>query len=224
MKKVLISLAVGTALVVPQMPASAACIHANPPEVHIPECVDAVDGPMIGGCGFAAATDMVAGGGQMTGEIDIVAVVYSANPAENPVSATITCYIKVNGATQPGAVCPASGTVVVNRVACVATYTSNSSADFVQLCQDVDYSGSIPDTSECFEDITLENPPPIFWEIVDPIVCAVLRPLAGTSGPGGNVHIDDDGDVYVFGGLWYDCWPDDGDDNRLEGSISQRRL
>ena len=202
MKKLLLALGVGTALVVPQMPASAACIHANPPEVHIPECVDAVDGPSVGGCSFVAATDAVAGQGQMTGEIDIEAVVYSANPADNPMSATFTCYIKVNGATQPGAVVTATGTVVVVGGG-VITYTSNSVTDFVQLCQDVSYSNGT-NTSECFEAETFEIPPPIVWEIVDPLICPIIAMAAPGAGP---VFINSQGDVWIDGEGFFDCPP-----------------
>ena len=200
MKKVLISLAVGTALVVPQMPASAACIHANPPEVHIPECVDAVDGPSVGGCGFVATTDQVAGEGQMTGEIDIEAVVYSANPADNPMSATFTCYIKVNGTTQPGAVVTATGTVVVVGGG-VVTYTSNSVSDFVQLCQDVSYSNGT-NTSECFEADGFEILPPVAWEILDGAVC----PLPDGEIIPGVMEIVN-GDLLILGKIFYDCPP-----------------
>ena len=221
MKKLLMALAVGTALTVPQMPASAACIHANPPEVHIPECVDAVDGPSIGGCSFVAATDAVAGQGQMTGEIDIEAVVYSAtNPADNPMSATFTCYIKVNGSTQPGAIVTASGIVVVVGGG-VITYTSNSVTDFVQLCQDVSYSNG-QSTSECFEASTFEIPPPIvwevidmifetiapyeaaFWAIVDPIVCDILAQLDDFDVPG-VLYVNSQGDVWVLDEGIFDC-------------------
>ena len=138
---------------VPQLPASAACIHGTIlPEVHLDECldVDAVDGPPVGGRNFAAATDQVAGQGQMNCEIDIEAIVYSAtNPADNPMSATFTCYIKVNGASQPGAIVTATGTVVVVGV---ITYLSG---DFVQLCQDVSYSNGAS-SSECFDADTFE--------------------------------------------------------------------
>ena len=214
MKKLLMALAVGTALTVPQMPASAACIHVNEDlsvDVHPAECTDIVDGPSFGGCSFVAATDAVAGQGQMTGEMDIEAVVYSAtDPTDNPMTATFTCYIKVNGSTQPGAICTATGTVVVAG-GCVITYTSNSVTDFVQLCQDVDYANTdYPDTSECFEASTFEIPPPIFWEIVDGAVCPILAMAAGTYGgppPIPVIVITPEGDVYIDGEFVYDCPP-----------------
>ena len=174
-----------------------ACVHANPPESHIPECVDAVDGPSTGGCSFVAV-----GSGQLTGEIDIEAVVYSANPADNPMSATFTCYVKVNGATQPGAVVTATGTGTVAGGGFI-TYTSNSVTDFVQLCQDVSYSNGT-NTSECFEAESFEVPPPIVWEIVDPLVCPIIAVAAPGAGP---MYINSQGDVWVDGEGSYDCPP-----------------
>ena len=188
-------------MVVPQMPASAACIHAiNPTAVHLNECVDAVDGPIQGGCAFVAATDVVAGEGQMTGVMVVAAFVYSASTlAENPVSATIACYIKVNFAAQPGAVVAASGTVVVVGGG-VITYTSNSVTDFVQLCQDVDYGWF--NTSQCSKAETFEIPPPIVGQIVDPEICPVIALAAPGAGP---VFINSQGDVWIDGEGFYDC-------------------
>ena len=215
MKKLLLALAVGAAMVVPQLPASAICVHLDTWTMHPEHCVDYVVDPVedrnhTGGCSFYAAPDPVAGGGQMIGEIDVEAVVYSAtNPALNPVTATFRCYIQVNHEPQPVAEVYATGTVVVAGGE-VITYTSNSLSDFVQLCQDVNYANSaIPDTSECFESSYPETPP-IFSEIVDGAVCPVLAALAGTYGgppPVPVIFINSQGDVWVDGEGQYDCPP-----------------
>ena len=159
--------------------------HGGSPHVHYPQCHDnsperpkakghqhrkkkqqRTTDQYLGGCGFAAVEDVVAEQGQMTGEIDVEAVVYSAaNPAGNPVSATFTCYVLVNGAPQPGAVVTASGTGVVIGSG-VITYTSNFVEDFVQLCEDVSYSNG-ESTSECFEADAFEIPPPVVWDLID---------------------------------------------------------
>ena len=188
-----------------------ACVHVNEDlsvDVHNAECTDIADGPSTGGCSVVAVTDSVAGEGQMTGVIDVEAVVYSTDPTDNPASATFTCYVKVNGATQPGAIVSASGTGAVAGGGFI-TYTSNSSADFVQLCEDVSYSNpNYADTSECFEAESFEIPPPFVWEIVDGALCPAYEALAGSYGP---VVIgpcyparsdDPGGDVYLDGEMF----------------------
>ena len=172
------------------------------PPIVAPEAVST----RIGGCRFAAVTDTLAGQGQMTGEIDVEAVVYSVtDPFDNPLSATFTCYIRVDGQSQPGSVVAASGTGVVIGGG-VVTYTSNDVSDLVQLCQDVSYSNGV-NTSDCFEANSFEIPPPIVWEIVDPLPCSVLALLA--PGAPGVVDINSQGDVYVDGEPQYDCPPYD---------------
>ena len=213
--KALAAAAMLVGIVLPAAPALAGpCVHdhtfngnhGGSPHAHQPQCHP----PRYheGGCSFVAATDAVAGQGQMTGEIDVEAIVYSDVPEENPMSATFTCYIKVNGASQPGAVVTASGTVVVVGGG-VITYTSNSVTDFVELCQDVSYSNGAS-SSECFEAETFEIPPPIVWEIVDPLVCPIIGMAAGTYGgppPVPVIFINSQGDVWIDGEGFFDCPP-----------------
>ena len=218
-------LAATSAALFPAMsPAYAApCVHwhdgdpVNEPHVH-PDgtgCDEPGTAISIGGCSFVAATNDVSGQGQMSGEIDVEAVVYSRVDSENPLSAKFTCYILVNGDPQPGAVVTAESVSHDPPVPVVVgggfiTYTSNSVTDFVQLCQTVEYSnGDV--TNECFEADTFEIPPPIIWEIVDPPVCDnILKPRAGTYDVGGHtVFINEQGDVYVDGEPQYDCPPYD---------------
>lgn len=225
MKKLLIVLAATSAALFPNMSAAQAapCVHwhagdpVNTPDVHVdgtgctPPFAD-----YIGGCSFVAATDAVAGQGQMTGEIDVEAIVFSYQSAQNPVSATFTCYIKVNGSAQPGASVTASGTVVVVGGG-IVSYTSGSSTDHVQLCQSISYSNGEA-SDECFDATSFEIPPPIIWEIVDPAICPFLEDRAGTyhiPSPVDRTIViepkdpadDEDigGDVYIDGELFFDC-------------------
>lgn len=156
---------------------------------------------MIGGCGLVPLTDAVAGEGQLTSVL--YAAGYVVSP--DPVSVVITCYVVVNGVPQPGAAVTASGNPYVGGS--VVTYTAHP-LDHVQLCQVVtSYSSQgAHTTQECFEPDELELPPPIVWDVVDPIACLALATASGVYGP---VYVDDEGDVYVFGEPKYDCPPYD---------------
>lgn len=178
---------------------SAALLMGSAPGAHA-----AADSERIGGCSFAAFQSAVPG--WHSGEMDLAAVVYSPTSG-NPVSATITCVIRVNGVPQPGAMLAASGTVVVAG-ASVITYEA-APADVVQLCETVDYTGpgdTTPTEDVCHDIVPLEFPPPCCMDPIDPPICVVLAPLQGTYGP---VLVEPEGDVHVNGEVQFDCPPYD---------------
>lgn len=159
---------------------------------------------VVGGCSFAAAS--AGGSGNMTGEIDIEAVVYSDAPLGNPVNAIIMCYVTVNDVVAPGARLSASGTSAIIGAG-VISYTSASASDDIQLCQDVSAhtaSGSFQSSSECFGATGFEIPPPIVYEVGDPALCSALSIVRGVPGL---VEVDETGDVYVLWSQVYDCPP-----------------
>ena len=209
----IVSLAMVAMLAVPQLPFEPSrCIEAGPPpQVLVAECQGIpqgiLDSQHIGGCSLTAVPDVDAGGSTQLGKIDIEAIVFSATPADNPVTAKITCYVLVNGHFngRPGSVrndVTAIGTVVVVGGALVS-FESEHLFDLVQICQDIDYhaDGSV-ETSECFMADKYEIPPPIVWEIVDPLVC----PIIAMAAPGaGSMYINSQGDVWVDGEGFFDC-------------------
>ena len=130
----------------------------------VPGAHAASDSTSLGGCSYGALGR--AGQGWTAGEIDVEAVVYSPTPDANPVWATVTCYILVNGAPQPGAIITASGVGVIAGGGAI-TYTSDHERDFVQLCQRVDFTGpgdATPTSDVCLDYIVIEIPPPLPWD------------------------------------------------------------
>ena len=170
----------------------------------------ASDSTYAGECSFAAATDNVSGQGRMAGEIDVEMVVYSPTPEANPVWATVTCYIKVNGVAQPGAVITASGAVAVVGAGAI-TYVSENAYDVVELCTRVDYTGpgdATPTSDVCEASFTIELPPPhgdpFLW--IDYVLCEELTKIPGAYGP---VVIDEEGDISIAGEPFWNCPPYD---------------
>lgn len=105
-----------------------------------------------GGCGFdAVKTAPTNGDATWVGDIDVLAVLHSPDVAGNPVSATITCEIAVNGVVREQGLpskASFSGTGVVVGVA-PASYVA-ASTDLVELCETVDFtSDATPTTTEC---------------------------------------------------------------------------
>lgn len=135
------------------------------------------DSTYRGGCSLVAAPDQMAGGGQMTGEIDIEAVVYSSSDPATPVSATITCHVTVNGAEQPGALVRESGTGAVVGGG-VVTYTSGQPNDDVELCQSVDYTGEDDSTQTAESCVDVFQP-----DVLDPASGPDPRITVGCAAP-----------------------------------------
>lgn len=103
-----------------------------------------------GRCHLTAMADAVSGQGTQTAELYAVVTVFSTGtPAENPVSATVTCYVTVNGAAQAGAYTSATGFTTI-AVAGLGTFTTNSVTDVVHVCTEVDFLNTTPTTLECF--------------------------------------------------------------------------
>ena len=177
--------------------------------LHAPGAHAASDSTIVGGCSFASLSDPVVGPGQQTGEIDVEAVVYSPTAASNPVWATITCYIKVNGVPQPGAVITASGVVAVVGGGLI-TYPSTES-DFVQLCQRVDYTGpgdATPTSDVCFDQVVIILPP-VVCEADCGLGTLICTATAAAPDVPGIVDTNEQGDVYLAGEPFWGCPPYD---------------
>jgi hypothetical protein len=183
-------LALGAALLAPQ-PASAAA-----------------DSERTGRCHWRM-TRTPAGDLLTVGVAAAVAVYSTGTPADNPVSATVTCTLMVNGV--PVVEREFSGTGLVAGAAQV-THVAGP-ADVVSPCDTVDYtSNATPTSTVCYESA---GPPPVPQPIIDiinalcevschgplfedrnPIICPLLAAIFG-----------EDGDVYVAGARFYDCPP-----------------
>jgi hypothetical protein len=144
-------------------------------------------------------------------------LVYSAaTPADNPVSARVTCRVLVNGVTVRQA--SFDGTVLVAGAGPL-DFTAQAN-DLVQLCTDIDYTSNATPTEVCAYRDGNQIPPPLVWDAmegalrpandtvatyVDPVVCPLLA--ARAPGVPGVVDIDPTGDTSVAGGLVWDCPP-----------------
>lgn len=143
------------------------------------------DSTYAGGCGFDAVDDS---DGTYRGVVYTATAVYSTGtPADNPVAATVSCYLKVNGVTQPGTRLTVPGIGVIAGAGAM-TYTAHD-FDSVEFCTEVDFtSNDTPTHTEC-EGIVGGPPPPALFELVEAILDAVgdiLQPLltaAGVDGP-----------------------------------------
>jgi len=136
-----------------------------------------------------------------------------------PVAATVTCVIKVNGV--PKVTATFDGTVVVAGAKRVSFYVGQY--DVVDTCDTVDYtSNDTPTTTVCPEDTTAQIVPQPVYDLVEPAVQSVhdaahggvdptLCPILAGLAPGvpGLVDIDDQGDTHLSGGTVWDCPPDD---------------
>jgi hypothetical protein len=158
----------------------------------------------LGGCGYTATSTSNGWDADVRAEV----VVYSTVPGDNPVSATVTCEIRVNGV--PRHTLAWSGTVVIAGSDSVSFAATGS--DLIEVCETVDYtSNGDPSVTTC------EEPGTIFDDIdalldflaeatkdVDKVVCPVIGLLAPGVPP---VGIEPGGDIYLFGDLFLDCYP-----------------
>ncbi len=182
----------------------------------------AADSEYRGGCGFDTVqrdrVDVFVDGGLWSGVLYSATLLYSSgSPGDNPVSATVTCTLLVNG--QPRGVGTFAGTVVVAGAKRLSFFTAPY--DHVQLCETVDFtSNDTPTHTECQEPTTSTVLPNPLWdaldaavdlvqELVDPALCPLLAGLA-PGGPG-VVDVGTEGDVAVAGVPVWDCGADDPD-------------
>jgi hypothetical protein len=181
-----------------------------------------------GGCGFNTDENAVATNGANQGKIYVAAV--SQEAAGTPSTATVSCWIDVNGVEQGGTRLTVTANGVIAGQQDI-TYSSVT-GDSVNECQQVTFAdgstwtakdGNVGTDCPAATEITL--PPQAVIDalnaifdalngvlsLVDPTICPVLASLAGTYGP---VVIDSTGDTWVNDGLGligkvYDCPPYD---------------
>ena len=181
----------------------------------------------FGDCGIDSVNQKTVNGDHYQGAIYVFGALYSADPDDMPVSASVTCYVMVDGVPQPGTrvTMPATGAVAG---AAVIDFEARDD-QIVELCLEVDFLGDDTPTFRrgCgygayppqipprevtdlldlvfayYEAVIGYGNDPVV-EHVDPPLCALLVDKAGTYEL---VTIAPDGDVSVAGvGLW-DCPP-----------------
>jgi len=182
-----------------------------------------------GGCGFNTDQNAVVTNGQNQGVIYVAALSQEASGA--PSTATVACWIDVNGVEQPGTRITKTDNGVIADSAQITF--SSVDGDQINECQQVTFADGSTWTAadgnvgvDCPAADEFEIPPPIFFDtldtifdavngvliaVVDPVICPVLKTLAGTYGP---VEINSEGDVIVNDplgliGKVYDCPPYD---------------
>ena len=132
---------------------------------------------------------------------DVVAVipVFSvAQPGANPVSATVTCAVKVDGAIVDSVTNSGSGVVVVQ-----GAVDFPHSANGFSVCTTIDYTSTTEPTDTWCTGYTWMGS----WEEeVDSYLCPVLDDVPDA----GPVDVTDEGDVYVAGEFIWDCPPYEG--------------
>lgn len=161
------------------------------------------------GCGYRAVSQ-----DDLTGWYVFEGVAYGHVAHQDGGQVTIRCYVKVNGVdvttTPTGAGAAVAGTA--GRISYQAYDT-----DVAQLCAEATtahgtstkcyshpvfippYHDPIPGVLEFVYGLLDE-----IYRHVDPAVCQVLAAQAGDHGP---VTINDQGDVFLAGDLWWDCPP-----------------
>lgn len=159
-----------------------------------------------GGCGLDASTDptqQIVNPDTFVGVLYASAVVYSDGAYANPVSATVTCTVKVNGVTRGTA--SFVGTVAVSGAAQTAFLATDS--DITTVCTTVWFHGG-GTVQDCAYTSDVTFPPYEVTDLlgfVDPTMCPILAALA--PGVPGVVDIEADGDTYVAGGPFWNCPP-----------------
>lgn len=174
-----------------------------------------------GGCGFDTNQQATVTNGENQGEIYVTAL--SQEASGTPSTATVACWIDVNGSEQPGT----RLTVTANGVIAGEQQISYSSVDgdIVTECQQVTFADGSTWTAadgnvgvDCPAATEVQIPPqavidlintvfdtlngvfaslnPILESTVDPLVCPVLASL-GPQSVGGIVTIGADGDIDV---------------------------
>ena len=187
-----------------------------------------------GGCGMYSE----GGSGQNPPQQGIIYESSTSQEASGgPSGATVSCWIDVNGAEQPGTRITAAGTGEQSGAAQISYHASDT--DAVNICQQVTFwdgstwvgrDGTNPDCPAVTE---AEFPPPVVGDAVDtvlaevsalqhntidPVMCPILITLSAVTGGGvAGIHIHPDGDVYAPPALGggpdeqvYDCPPYNG--------------
>jgi hypothetical protein len=164
-----------------------------------------------GGCGYETANrdggDPMSGEHLTTGVLYAAMTLYSTAPADNPVSATLTCRVLVNGEVYSTATF--SGTGVVTGVKRVSfpdggNYTA-------QLCETIDFtSDDTPTADFCVVATQIMIPPQAITDAVEYLtaparaaLCATLATLA--PGVPGVADISPAGDLTLLGGVHWSC-------------------
>lgn len=144
--------------------------------------------------------DTLTGGcGASTGYIYVAA--YSQEASGTPSTATVSCWIDVNGVEQPGTRLTVTGSGVIAGAAEIVY--SSAEDDVVSECQQVTFADGSTWTAkdgnvgtDCMRatSITLTGP-----QFLDPVVCPLYIALYAETGGGvfGILRIHSDGDLYV---------------------------
>lgn len=175
---------------------------------------------LVGGCGY---DEPAVTGVERVGVIDDVSIAMTRGLQHQPIGATVTCWITVNGVEAPGTRYSFSG-FGVQAGAHPVSFTA-SDIDIVTLCWSVDFADGTSYEPEC---LTTIGKPLVPWWItddenivlgavddaevtyVDPVVCPALEAARGSYGP---VTVAADGDVYIADPIglqptpYYDCPP-----------------
>ena len=208
LRAVLAALTLGTALVTPAA--------AGPPD----------DYPhLTGGCSFLSVETSP---GQQSGEMDALAVAYSVWYEHNPVTIDyLTCDLAVydeNGINVVATVHADTAGPLAFAPPVPVSYAADPD-DIVLLCESyrlVDAHGrTFTEDDRCWQTPDPTFPPRVVrdvveyygqgaldavWAVVDPPLCALLVQARPHAVPG-VLDIEADGDVYVAGGLVWDCPP-----------------
>ena len=161
--------------------------------------------------GRCAVTPVRPAGAGPTQQADLYAVtaLFSTTPAGNPVTATVTCQVRVDGTVAASVGETGTAAVVVHG----SVTWSADHTNVVEVCTVVDYADPTPTATHCGQ-IGVYLPPQellelldaMFVELADPVVCPALKARAPGAGP---VFINEQGDVYVLGTPQWDCPPYD---------------
>ena len=123
--------------------------------------------------GHCRLTDVAAGAQLVRAEV----TVYSRHAEDNPVGATVTCDVYVNGTHVESATGFGYGVVVVAKPVTLTIAPTDSYA----VCTTVDYTDATPTSSGCAYLPVIDYPDEIVWtfveEHVDPVVCPALSAL-----------------------------------------------
>jgi hypothetical protein len=164
-----------------------------------------------GGCGYDTVPrdGGTPGSGEhlQTGVMYAGVALYSTAPADNPVSATVTCRLLVNGEVNSTATFSGTGAVTgVKRV------SFPDGGDYTpELCVTIDFtSDDTPTSTVCAVATTIQIPPQAITDAIEYVtaparaaVCAVLATLA--PGVPGVADISPAGDLTVLGGVHWTC-------------------
>ncbi|HVF03358.1 MAG TPA: hypothetical protein VNA20_00820 [Frankiaceae bacterium] len=143
---------------------------------------------------------------------------YSPNPLRNPVTIEdAKCVVTKHGATVTELPLTAAGPVAAGAGPVTLT---NTDTDLVHVCASYTVVDALGDRHSGWTHCNLSYPIPWWqtWSVdvldwaldetftaVDPVACAAIA--AQPHPPNDVYHVDDEGDVYVFGELFWDCPP-----------------